>query len=337
MKLSIKSHTKPSIGLCTLGSMNWGKYRHPEEMRKPIRVLYRSLHNILQYQDFLTVQSKYHNEEFEPIGVGITDLAHWAAKRKLKYGEPDMLAEVKRWIEHQAFYLIEASMETAKEKGPCKEFKSSWYAKGVFPWERRAPGVNELTDFTPDPSLDWEGLRANILKYGMRNVVLMACPPVESSSVLINTTNGFELPKTLISGKESKAGIITQVVPEYKKLAKHYQLMFEQPDCLPYLKVVAVLQAYVDQGLSSNTFYSPKFFNDNEGKIPITMVIKNLMLAHHWGFMSHYYNLFDKNGAIQSIENESALQSIEGAPLEQGMPLSGLDDFDDGDCESCKL
>jgi ribonucleoside-diphosphate reductase alpha chain len=90
------------IALCTLGSINWGAFKNPQDMRKACRVLVRSLSNLLGYQDFLSVQSKLANEDFEPLGVGITNLAYWHAKRHMKYGEDIALAEVKRWMEHQA-------------------------------------------------------------------------------------------------------------------------------------------------------------------------------------------------------------------------------------------
>jgi ribonucleoside-diphosphate reductase alpha chain len=91
------------IALCTLGSINWGAFRNPEDMRRACRILHRSLNNILDYQDFLSIQSKLSNDEIRPIGIGITNLAYWAAKRGMKYGEADMLAEVKSWMEHQSF------------------------------------------------------------------------------------------------------------------------------------------------------------------------------------------------------------------------------------------
>jgi ribonucleoside-diphosphate reductase alpha subunit len=194
-KLKIAKHAKPKIALCTLGSMNWGVFRNPEEMRRPIRLLHRGLHNLLQYQDFLSVHSEMHNLEFEPIGVGITNLAYWHAKRKFKYGEPDSLAEVKKWAEHQSFYLTEMSVDLAKEKGACKRSSKTRYGQGIFTWELRAPGVDELTDFTPCEDLDWEALRAKMLKYGVRNSTTGACPPVEScqkNTNLINTVGGLK-------------------------------------------------------------------------------------------------------------------------------------------------
>ena len=307
------------IALCTLGSINWGAFRHPEDMRRACRILQRSLCNILDYQDFLSIQSKLSNDEIQPLGIGVTNLAYWHAKRSLQYGESDALAEVKTWMEHQAFYLTEASVELAKERGRCKDSDRTFYGQGIFPWERRSKGVDELTNFKPE--LNWEGLRAEMRSWGVRNATLMAIAPVESSSVVINSTNGIEMPMSLISTKESKAGSFTQVVPEYHRLKNKYQLMWEQTDCAGYLKTAAVLQAYVDQSISTNTFYNPAHFA--ERKVPTTLIAKNLMLAHYWGIKTFYYSLINKQGSKQQEELVELPNNIEM--------------LDDADCESCKL
>jgi len=311
------------IALCTLGSINWGAFRNPQEMRKACRVLVRSLSNLLQYQDFLSIQSKLANEDFEPLGVGITNLAYWHARKSFKYGEVEALAEVKRWMEHQAYYLTEASVELAQERGPCKRSEYTYYGKGIFPWERRAKGVNELTDFTP--SMDWEPLRERMKKYGIRNATLMAVAPVESSSVVLNSTNGIEMPMELISVKESKAGSFVQVVPEYKRLKNRYQMMWEQTDCVNYLKTSAVLAVYIDQSLSTNTFYSPRHFRD--GKVPGTLIAKNLMLAYKWGLKTIYYSLIDKVGSKNILMTQSD-RLITAEPVTM---------YEEDDCEACKL
>ncbi len=306
------------IALCTLGSINWGAFRNPEDMRRACRILQRSLCNILDYQDFLSIQSQLSNDELQPLGIGITNLAYWHAKRSLQYGDSDALQEVKSWMEHQAFYLTEATVELARERGPCLDSAKTRYGQGQFPWENRAAGVNELADFTPE--LDWEQLRSDMRSYGVRNATLMAIAPVESSSVVINSTNGIEMPMSLISVKESKAGSFTQVVPEYHKLKNKYQLMWEQKDCDGYLKTAAVLAAYVDQSISTNTFYNPAHFADR--KVPTTLIARNLMQAHMWGLKTFYYSLINKQGSKMVAEIAPTM-----API----------DYEEEDCESCKL
>jgi ribonucleoside-diphosphate reductase alpha chain len=157
--------------------------------------------------------------------------------------------------------------------------------------------------------------------YGVRNATLMAIAPVESSSVVINSTNGIEMPMSLISVKESKAGSFIQVVPEYNKLKNKYQLMWEQTDCDGYLKTAAVLAAYVDQSISTNTFYNPAHWADR--KVPSTLIAKNLMQAHAWGIKTFYYSLINKQGAKADAEI---------APT-----LAAQPDETDDDCEACKL
>jgi ribonucleoside-diphosphate reductase alpha chain len=308
------------IALCTLGSINWGAFRNPEDMRRACRILHRSLNNILDYQDFLSIQSKLSNDEIRPLGIGITNLAYWHAKRSLKYGEKDALAEVKTWMEHLSFYLTEASVELAQERGRCEHSDKTRYGQGVFPWELRAKGVNELANF--EPELNWEGLRAMMRSYGVRNATQMAVAPVESSSVVINSTNGIEMPMSLISVKESKAGSFVQVVPEYHRLKNKYQMMWDQKDCDGYLKTAAVIAAYVDQSISTNTFYNPAHFP--ERKVPTTLIAKNLMQAHYWGLKTFYYSLINKAGS--KSQDETVLD----------LP-SGFNDMDEEDCEACKL
>ena len=308
------------IALCTLGSINWGAFRNPEDMRRACRILHRSLNNILDYQDFLSIQSKLSNDEIRPLGIGVTNLAYWHAKRGLKYGDKDALQEVKSWIEYQAYYLTEASVELAKERGPCKDSAKTRYGQGVFPWELRAKGVNDLADFTPE--LNWEGLRAEMRSYGVRNATQMAIAPVESSSVVINSTNGIEMPMSLISVKESKAGSLTQVVPEYHKLKNKYQQMWAQKDCDGYLKTAAVLAAYVDQSISTNTFYNPAHFADR--KVPTTLIARNLMQAHAWGLKTFYYSLVNKQGSKMTAELAPTM-------------LEPVNFDDEEDCEACKL
>lgn len=311
------------IALCTLGSINWGAFRNPEDMRRAVRILHRSLNNILDYQDFLSIQSKLSNDEIRPLGIGITNLAYWHAKRGLKYGDADALAEVKTWMEHQTYYLTEMSVELAQERGCCLGSDHTRYGQGVFPWELRARGVNELADFAPE--LDWETLRTQMKQHGVRNATTGAVAPVESSSVVIGSTNGIEMPMSLISTKESKAGSFTQVVPEYHntRIRKNYQLMWEQKDCEGYLKTAAVIAAYVDQSISTNTFYNPANFADR--KVPTTLIARNLMQSHMWGLKTFYYSLVNKKGSKADDE------------IAPDMPLTAIDFDDEEGCESCKL
>jgi len=147
-----------------------------------------------------------------------------------------------------------------------------------------------------------------------------------NSSVVLNSTNGIEMPMELISVKESKAGSFVQVVPEYRRLKQRYQLMWDQRDCQDYLKTAAVLAAYVDQSLSTNTFYNPAYYPDN--KVPGTVIAGNLMRAHRWGLKTVYYSLINKVGAKTMLANTST----------QTTTIMDQEEYEDQEnCESCVL
>jgi ribonucleoside-diphosphate reductase alpha chain len=135
---------------------------------------------------------------------------------------------------------------------------------------------------------------------------------------------------SLISTKESKAGSLTQVVPEYQKLKNRYQLMWDQTDCIDYLKTAAVLAAYVDQGISVNTFYNPA--NYPERKVPVTVVAANLMQAHRWGIKGIYYSLINKQGSRVNSQQPAA---VDYSSNSYTITIDIVEDEED--CLSCKL
>ena len=99
--------------------------------------------------------------------------------------------------------------------------------------------------------------------------------------------------------------------------------MWDQTDCEGYLKTAAVIAAYTDQSISTNTFYNPAHFPDR--KVPTTLIAKNLMQAHMWGLKTFYYSLINKKGSKADDETPP------------DMPLDAIDFDADADCEACKL
>ncbi|USV41074.1 ribonucleotide reductase, alpha subunit [Xanthomonas phage BUDD] len=311
------------IALCTLGSIVMGKFKKPQDMRGACRTLVRSLDNLLSYQIFLSPQAANANEDFRPLGIGITDLAHWHAQRGYTYGQPEALAEFAKWMEHIHYYCIEASIELAEERGPCKEWKNTSYAQGILPIDKRSPHLDEVHKI--ELTLDFDALRERVKVSGIRNGLLQATAPVESSSVVVDSSNGMALPKALISTKESKGSSLVQVVPEYEKLKERYEplLMWNQRDCVGYLMTAALNQAFTDQSLSTDTFYNPAFFEGN--KIPATLVAKNIMNYHRWGGKTLYYSLMNKRGSKDGLEEVKVETVVEEVVA------------DGEDCPACTL
>jgi ribonucleotide reductase alpha subunit len=104
--------------------------------------------------------------------------------------------------------------------------------------------------------------------------------------------------------------------------------MWDQTDCVDYLKTAAVLAVYIDQSLSTNTFYNPSHFEG--GKVPGTLIAKNLMLAYKWGLKTMYYSLISKVGSKTVLNTQTDR-------LVTSNPVTIYEDDADEDCSACKL
>ena len=283
------------ISLCTLSAINWGLIKNPEDFEKPCTLAVRGLDALLSYQSYPIAAARLSTEEFRPLGVGIVNFAYWLAKHDLKYSDGAALAEVDRWAQHWSYYLIKASADLAAEQGACTRNFDTKYGHGVLPVDTYKREVDELVG--PKSYVDWESLREQLKTTGIRNATLMALMPSESSSQISNSTNGIEPPRSYISIKQSKDGVLKQVVPEYRKLKSKYELLWDQPNPEGYLKIMAVLQKYIDQSISTNTSYNPQHYEDE--KIPMSEMLKHLIICYKYGIKTlYYFNTYDGQGEV---------------------------------------
>jgi len=114
------------------------------------------------------------------------------------------------------------------------------------------------------------------------------CISHNTSSQIANATNGIEPPRAYVSVKGSKDNVSSQVVPEYPRLKNKYELLWDQKSPKGYIKLVAVMQKYVDQSISGNTSYNPVYYPDR--KVPMSELIGDMLLAYKYGWKLAYYN-----------------------------------------------
>ena len=256
-----------------------------------------------------------------PLGVGIINLAYWLAKNDFTYQNitSEGLAKLHQYTEAWSYYLIKASIELAKEYGSCIASNESKYSAGYMPIDTYKKEVDELAE--PVYYMDWESLRKDATVYGIRNSTLMALMPAETSAQISNSTNGIEPPRSLVSVKVSKDGVLKQVVPEVRKLKNKYDLLWDQKSPEGYLKICAVLQKFIDQAISVNTSYNPKFYDEEQ--IPMSELIKHVVMHYRYGGKTlYYFNTFDGAG---EIEVRPQVEATELSPI------------DDAECESCVI
>jgi len=136
---------------------------------------------------------------------------------------------------------------------------------------------------------------------GAQYTLANGCISHNTSSQLGNATNGIEPPRAFVSIKGSKDSITKQVVPEYHRLKNKYELLWDQPSPLGYIKLVAVMQKYVDQSISGNTSYNPKFYPD--GRIPMSTLMGDMLTMYKYGWKTAYYANAPDGASDESVDD----------------------------------
>jgi len=310
------------IALCTLSAINWGNVKSPHDFQRPCELAVRGLDALLSYQGYPIKAAELATKEFRPLGVGIINFAYFLAKNDVSYSDPQALALVDEFAEAWSYYLLKASADLAVEQGACGRWQDLKSARGILPIDTRKAEIDELVPH--QERMPWAELREQTKATGQRNATLMALMPAETSAQIANATNGIEPPRNYVSIKQSKHGVLKQVVPEYRRLKNKYELLWDQKSPEGYLKLCAVLQKYIDQGISVNTSYNPRFYADE--KIPMSDMLKDVIQFYKYGGKQlYYFNTNDGQGEID-IEKLSAQQT---EPEQTTV--------DDADCDSCVI
>lgn len=283
------------ISLCTLGAINWGKIKKPEDFEKPAKLLVRALDCLLDYQSYPVAAAQISTMNRRPLGIGIINFAYWMAKNNSTYSEPN-LELIHEYAEAWSYYIIRASVDLAIEKGACPKSEETKYHYGIVPIDTYKSDVDELVK--PFYNMDWDELRKDLILYGITNSTLMALMPSETSSQVSNSTNGIDPIREIVSIKESKDGVIKQVAPEPVRCKNKYEKMWEPKTPHGYIKIMAVFQKFIDQAISTNTTYNPEFYEDE--KLPMSELLTDLLMMYKYGIKTGYY--FNTNDGAGEID-----------------------------------
>jgi ribonucleoside-diphosphate reductase alpha chain len=308
------------ISLCTLSAVNWGILKDLSEMNNVCNLAVRGLDELLDYQEYPVLAAELSTMNRRPLGVGIINFAYWLVKHDTNYQDPN-LELVDEWAEAWSYSLIKASADLAIEKGKISGNEETKYGHGITPNQTYKKEVDELVKHKERQ--DWKGLRKQLKETGIRNSTLMALMPAETSAQISNSTNGIEPPRSYVSIKQSKHGVLKQVVPGYPYYKNKYDLLWDQKSPQGYLKIMAVLQKYIDQGISVNTSYNPEHYEDE--KVPMSVLIQDILMFYKYGGKQLYYNnTYDGQGEID-INKDDATDQL------------AISEVDEDDCESCKI
>ncbi len=300
------------VALCTLSAVNLGALDSLDELEDITEIIVRALDSLLDYQDYPLKSAELTSINRRTLGIGVTNLAYYLAKNDAKYSDGSGNELIHKTFEALQFYSLKASNKLAKELGACPLFSETQYAKGLLPIDTYKKDIDKFCGTKLE--LDWDKLRKDIVSKGLRNSTLTALMPCESSSQISNSTNGIEPPRGFVSIKQSKDGILKQVVPEYEKLHNKYELLWDIKDNEGYLQLCAIMQKFVDQSISTNTHYDPSQYDGN--KVPMKLFMMDLLKAYKYGIKTLYYHT-----------------TRDGATDEQNNSKPSDDDCEDGVCK----
>ena len=311
------------IALCILSAINVGKIRDLDDLENLCDLAVRGLEELIDYQDYPVRAAELATIGRRSLGVGYIGLAHYLAKLGFNYDSQDAWDAVHRLSESFQYFLLKSSNQIAKEKGACAYFPSTKYADGILPIDTYKKDVDQVSSIPYER--DWESLRTEIRRSGLRHSTLSAQMPSESSSVVSNATNGIEPPRDYLSIKKSKKGPLKQIVPGYQHLKNSYTLLWDMPNNRGYINVVAVMQKFFDQAISGNWSYNPENYPDNE--VPVSVMAQDFLTTYKLGWKTSYYqNTHD----MKSDEIDNKREDLEKL-------ISQIEQTEEEDCESCKI
>ena len=317
------------IALCILSALNVGTIKDLEELEPLCELAVRSLDEIIDHQLYPVKAAEISTKARRSLGIGYIGLAHYLARHKVKYADKEAWKLVDNLTEAFQFYLLKHSSIVAEEKGKCEYFDRTKYSDGILPIDTYKKEVDELVK--PKLNYDWEWLRKQIKKHGLRHSTLTAQMPSESSSVVSNATNGIEPPRDYLSVKKSKKGTLKQIVPQYSTLKNNYTLLWDMADNNGYINIVAVMQKYFDQAISGNWSYNPENYEDNQ--VPVSVMAQDLLSTYKYGWKTSYYqNTYDAKKDIDEPAHPVGWTDN----VEETKP-STLQVEDDEACDSCTI
>ncbi|HQE08247.1 hypothetical protein, partial [Thermomonas sp.] len=252
---------------------------------------------------------------------GILGLAHLMAKHGQRYTETAGKQFIHNVAERHYYHLLRASLQLGKELGNAPWMHKTRWPEGWLPLDTSNRNVEKIATFTT--CYDWEALRSEIVANGgIRNSVLVAHMPTETSANASGTTNGLYPIRELTLIKTDNHRVNYWAAPDGDRLGEAYQSAWDIP-AKDMTELYAIVQKWTDQGISAD-FYR-KVLGD--ASIESTELISDYLYRVKLGLKSKYYMNQKTSAGMRQLElNIPKARPEELAAAEH-----------DSDCEACTL
>jgi ribonucleoside-diphosphate reductase alpha chain len=186
----IIEYTSPDeVAVCNLASIalpkfvNEGVFDHEELFEVAYQVT-KNLNRIIDNNYYPTPEARRSNMRHRPIGIGVQGLADAFVMLRYPF-ESAEARKLNRDIFETIYYAaLTASKDLAKADGPYETYQGSPISQGIFQFD--------MWNETPSDRWEWNVLREEISKYGVRNSLLLAPMPTASTAQILGNNECFE-------------------------------------------------------------------------------------------------------------------------------------------------
>jgi len=215
------------IAVCNLGSVNLTAHMTTdasgkmildhEKLQKTVRTAMRMLDNVIDINYYAVAKARNSNLKHRPVGMGIMGFQDCLHMQRIPYASDEAVKFADSSMEAVCYYAYQASNELAEERGVYSTYKGSLWDRGILPQDSVRLLAEErggYLEVDSSSTMNWDGLRARIKQYGMRNSNCVAIAPTATISNIIGVSACIEPTFQNLFVKSNLSGEFT-VVNEY--------------------------------------------------------------------------------------------------------------------------
>ncbi|MEU6269350.1 ribonucleoside-diphosphate reductase subunit alpha [Saccharopolyspora shandongensis] len=209
------------VAVCNLGSINLARHVtadgiDAEKLERTTRTAVRMLDNVIDINFYTIPEARRSNLRHRPVGLGLMGFADALFVQRIPMSSDAAVAFADRSMEQISYHAIAASSALAVERGRYESFDGSLWSRGVLPidsLELLAEARDGDVDLDRSATLDWEALRARVVRDGMRNSNVMAIAPTATISNICGVNQSIEPVYRNLYVKANMSGDFTVVNP----------------------------------------------------------------------------------------------------------------------------
>ena len=302
------------VALCNIGGIVYPNIESDDELFTAAELMLWLVDFGIHSSNYILPHIGYTAKSRLSAGIGIVGLAESVAKHGLSFNTKEGLQFIHDLAEKHYFALTKASLKLGKLLGNAPWINKTKWPVGWLPIETYEKNVDKLVSGT---KCDWDGLRREIIENGgIRNSVLVAHMPAETSSLSSATTNGVYPIRDMTLMKKIGKLTVRYVVPHSNVYKYDIAWNIDPKDMI---NVYAVIQKWTDQAISLDEFFD---VSNATAQMNINTLMKLWLYRQYMGLKTHYYTNTktskDNNLTDNVVEQKESIEEMES-------------------CESCTL